>query len=99
MARSTIPRPIRLWTAIKLEHLEAYLTAYAKATKRAGERYYIDGFSGSGDCILRETGTLIEGSAKRALKASPPFTTCFVIEKDPLLSAHLQQSLGGLSNV
>lgn len=98
MAKTRIPRPIRRWTAIKLEHLEAYLKAYAKATQRAGNRYYIDAFAGSGDCILSETGVRIEGSARRALKVNPPFSTCFFVEKDPVLASHLENVLTGHRN-
>lgn len=94
-----IPRPIRRWTAIKLEHLEAYLKAYARATKRWQERYYIDAFAGCGDCILRETGAPIEGSPWRALKVDPPFTACFFIERDPALAAHLRERMADCGNV
>ncbi len=99
MEKALIPRPIRRWTAIKLEHLEAYLKAYARATQRAGTRYYIDAFAGSGECILRETGVHVDGSARRAVKVEPPFTQCFFIEMNTALASHLRESLTRYTNV
>ena len=98
-AKPRIPLPIGRWTAIKLEHLEAYLRAYAIATKRARERYYIDGFAGCGDCVLRPTGVAVDGSAWRALRAEPPFTRCFFVELNPLLGAHLRSRMASYPRV
>ncbi len=97
--KSRIPKPIRRWTAIKLEHLEAYLKAYARATTRAGQRYYLDAFAGCGDCVLIENGMHVEGSARRALEVTPPFTQCFFVEMDRHLAAHLGNSLASTPGV
>jgi three-Cys-motif partner protein len=94
-----MPRPIGPWTAIKLEHLDAYLRAYARATTRAGERYYIDGFAGCGDCVLRSTRVPVQGSAWRALSVTPPFTRCFFVELNPVLAAHLKTQMASYSRV
>jgi three-Cys-motif partner protein len=92
-AKPRMPWPIGPWTAIKLEHLEAYLRAYARATTRAQERYYIDGFAGCGDCVLRGTRVPVQGSVWRALSVTPPFTRCFFVERDPVLAAHLSAQM------
>ena len=89
-----IPRPIRAWTARKVEHLDAYLQAYVVATKAWGERYYIDGFAGCGDCVLMETGLPVAGSPWRALGANPAFTHYYFVEKEAPLAAHLRQRIG-----
>jgi three-Cys-motif partner protein len=89
----SIPRTIGKWTAIKLEHLDAYLQAYVTATKRWGERYYIDGFAGCGDCQLDSVQSLVDGSAWRALRAIPPFSACFFVEQDTSSARHLRQRI------
>jgi three-Cys-motif partner protein len=95
MARQqvSIPRVINKWTAIKLEHLDAYLQGYVKATKSYGECYYIDAFAGCGDCILEENGWPIPGSPWRALAAVPPFRECFFVEIDVDSANHLTRKL------
>ncbi len=98
-AKAAIPRPIGRWTAIKLEQLEAYLRAYARATTRARERYYIDGFAGCGDCVLRGAGIAVEGSAWRALRVQPPFTRCFLVELDSTLAEYLRDRMAPYPHV
>lgn len=98
-ARPRIPLPIGPWTAIKLEHLEAYLKAYARATTRARERYYIDAFAGCGDCIMRRTGVPVEGSVWRALRVQPAFTRCLFVELNPVLAAHLRGRMANYTQV
>lgn len=96
--RPSIPRPIRAWTARKLEYLDAYLQAYVVATKASGERYYVDGFAGCGDCVLQETGLSVAGSAWRALAANPPFTRYYFVEKDAPSATHLRRRIGQRSD-
>jgi len=86
-----IPRPIHRWTAVKLEHLDAYLQAYVTATKRWGERYYIDAFAGCGDCVLMENQMPVEGSALRALSTVPPFSGYYFVEADQRSVEHLER--------
>lgn len=94
-ARKTrVPRLIGRWTAVKLEHLDHYLQAYATASKSSLERSYIDAFAGCGDCVLEDTGTPVEGSALRALRAVPAFTEYHFIEIDPAAAQHLRSKVG-----
>jgi len=93
VAKQKIPRRTGNWTAIKLEYLDNYLQAYVTATKRAGGTYYIDAFAGCGECTLRKTGRVVEGSAWRALKAVPPFTCYYFIEKDEGSAAYLREAI------
>jgi three-Cys-motif partner protein len=99
MPRQKIPRPIGDWTAHKLEHLSAYLEAFAKATTTARERYYIDAMAGCGECVLSKTGYSTPGSALRALNARPRFTGIHLVELDPASAQHLRLKMQSHRNV
>ena len=88
-----VPRIIDKWTAIKLEHLGAYLQGYMNATRSIGECYYIDGFAGCGDCILRGAQLPVEGSPWRAMRTVPAFSACFFIEEHRPSSQHLENRI------
>ncbi len=60
-----------------------------KATQRAGGSYYIDLFSGPGQCCL-DDGTIIDGSPLIAAKATPPFARQFWVDADPRNAASLR---------
>ncbi|MHB8377436.1 MAG: three-Cys-motif partner protein TcmP [Dehalococcoidia bacterium] len=94
-----IPRPIGFWTARKLEQLSAYLDAFAKATTRAGERYYIDAMAGCGECVAGATGAPVPGSAWRAVNAKPQFTGIHLVELDRRSAAHLANQMSRFENV
>ena len=97
---NAIPKVIGTWTALKLEYLDHYLQAYRTVTKKAPQSFYLDLFAGSGDCALRRHGTMVPGSAWRALSAVPRFTRYFFVEKDPEQAEHLRQRIRteGISN-
>ncbi|MFO1219371.1 MAG: three-Cys-motif partner protein TcmP [Burkholderiaceae bacterium] len=71
-----------VWTRIKLEALQKYLVAFNTALgKQSFTRIYIDAFAGTGRCDITVNGakTSIDGSARRALAASPGFHKyCFI---------------------
>lgn len=72
-----------IWTEIKLEALKKYLTAFNTALKKQKfSRYYIDAFAGTGRCDIKVDGQTrsIDGSARVALSASPPFHKFYFIE-------------------
>lgn len=72
-----------VWTLIKLEALVKYLVAFNKAlSKQNFTRIYIDAFAGTGRCDITVDGakTSVDGSAKRALSANPPFDKYYFIE-------------------
>lgn len=85
------------WSEVKLDAVEYYLQCYANAlTPKKMDIWYIDAYAGSGDREAeRQVGGLLEGapletivetldgSARRALKISPPFKHFIFIEKDP----------------
>lgn len=72
-----------LWTLNKLEILEKYLAAFNNALSRQSfKRIYIDAFAGTGRCDITVAGkkTKVDGSARRALRANPPFHKFVFIE-------------------
>ena len=82
------------WTDQKLDVLEQYLSAYTTALQNAKfKKGYIDAFAGSGyratkgtteivlpDLLDEEPQTLLEGSARRALRVEPRFDGYVFIE-------------------
>ncbi len=80
-----------VWTLIKLETLEKYLVAFNNALSRQNfTRIYIDAFAGTGRCDITVDGekTSVDGSARRALVANPPFNKfCFIELKAKKLAA------------
>lgn len=80
-----------MWTLSKLEALEKYLVAFNTALSRQNfTRIYIDAFAGTGRCDITVDGekTSVDGSARRALKADPPFHKfCFIELKAKKLAA------------
>jgi three-Cys-motif partner protein len=86
-----------LWTQIKLDALERYLSFYTTALKyQPFELWYVDAFAGSGDRIVeQEAGGLFDGtvprieesradgSAKIAIATVPAFERLIFIENDP----------------
>jgi len=79
-------------TEEKLRVLERYLLAYQTALKKTGfSTIFFDAFAGTGEIPSEETKGLfedveeaepfIEGSARRALSISPPFSRYIFVEK------------------
>ena len=99
---SFAPDEIGRWSEIKLEIIEKYGAAYTKAFSQHGKslrKYYVDGFSGAGVHVSKETGGKIEGSPARALKVSPPFDGFFFIDLNDDKTAYLSKQCEGRDNV
>jgi three-Cys-motif partner protein len=92
---------IGAWSQLKLEIVEKYGVAYTTAFSNSPslEKYYIDGFSGAGIHISKQTGQPVEGSPARALKVSPCFDRYFFIDLNPRKTAYLQKLCEGRSDV
>lgn len=75
-----------IWTLLKLEVLQNYLSFFTTALKNQGFKLvYIDAFAGSGSCTVTlssDEDATVDGSASIALGASPQFHELFFIEKD-----------------
>jgi three-Cys-motif partner protein len=82
---------IGYWSELKLEIVEKYGAAYANILKKQPfKKYYIDGFSGAGEHISKDTGKRVDGSPQRALKISPQFDGYYFIDMNPDKTAWLQ---------
>jgi three-Cys-motif partner protein len=96
------PDEIGYWSELKLEILGKYGQAYTKAFNNKGaylKKYYIDGFSGAGVHISKETGKQIEGSPARALKIMPQFDGFYFIDMNANKTQYLQGIRGSRKNV
>jgi three-Cys-motif partner protein len=89
------------WSELKLEIVEKYGAAYTTAFSNAPnlKKYYIDGYSGAGIHISRQTRAQIEGSPARALKVFPPFDGFYFIDMDATRTRHLDTLCRGRSDV
>jgi three-Cys-motif partner protein len=78
-----------VWTADKLEFLENYIPAFKKATQKAFNTHYVDGFAGPG--VNDIEGKERQGSPLIALNTEPSFTKYFFVEKDRQAHAALEE--------
>ncbi len=88
---------VGVWTETKLAIIREYIEAYAKIFSAPNQqRYglqhiYIDGFSGPGQHISRNTRARIEGSPLNALGVASPFKELYFVDANPRKIAHLQK--------
>jgi three-Cys-motif partner protein len=91
---------IGYWSELKLEIVEKYGSAYAKAFRNTRlKKYYIDGLCGAGVHLSKKTATQVEGSPARALKILPPFDEYYFIDIDEEKTSYLQTICGSRSDV
>lgn len=88
---------IGFWSELKLEIIEKYGAAYTRAfiNQPFLKKYYIDGFSGAGLHLSKETKEAVEGSAVRALRVSPPFDGFYFVDMNPDKTAFLSKLCEG----
>ena len=99
---SFAPDEIGRWSEIKLDIIEKYGAAYTKAFSQQGRslrKFYVDGFSGAGVHVSKQTGGQIEGSPARALKVSPPFDGFYFIDLNKDKTDYLKKQCEGRGNV
>ena len=91
------------WSEIKLEIIKEYALRYSQIlTAQSKTRLfhvYVDGFSGAGQHISRETGEFIKGSPLNALAVKPPFREHFLVDLDGDKVGHLQGLVGERKDV
>jgi three-Cys-motif partner protein len=91
------------WSELKLEIVEkygaAYTTAFSGERGKGLQKYYIDGFSGAGVHVSRETGREIEGSPARALRVRPQFDHFYFIDLNSKKTAYLMSLCAGREDV
>ncbi|HUK70880.1 MAG TPA: three-Cys-motif partner protein TcmP [Streptosporangiaceae bacterium] len=87
------PRSWGWWTEQKLDILGDYLTAFTRASTRAGMTVYLDLFAGRPENVSRDRGgRQIRGSARRALDTQPPLSMLRFFELDAT-AASLESAL------
>lgn len=93
-----------VWTEIKLDALNEYLSFYQKALKNLNfETWYIDAFAGTGDRHADVTSggifegspianeeVILDGSARKALRIEPPFKRYWFAETNQKRAAVLK---------
>jgi len=91
------------WSEIKLAIVQDYAQAYSNIlSKQTSPRFhhvYVDGFSGAGLHISRETGEFIQGSPLNALAVKPPFREHYLVDLDGDKVEHLQGLVGERQDV
>jgi three-Cys-motif partner protein len=90
------------WSKVKLDIIEKYGQAYTKAFSKKGSRLtkiYIDGFSGSGLHIDKNTGDYVTGSPARALTINPKFDKFHFIDLNADKAGYLSKICKGRSDV
>ena len=101
-------RRIKNHTAEKLTYIKKYINAYLKATKSLPSKYYVDGFSGTGKCIICNKkcksvgglkccncgkGSITDGSSLIALHAAGDFTKYLFVEINDKNIKELEQTI------
>jgi three-Cys-motif partner protein len=73
------------WSERKIRIVSKYAQAYSRilAAHRDLKHYYIDGFTGGGHAIRRDTADLVETTARRILAIEPPFVGYHLIDFEP----------------
>jgi three-Cys-motif partner protein len=83
---------------VKLSICGDYFQQFTRASKKAPDRIYIDGFASSGMGFDPRTGETYSGSALLCLDVDPPFTACHLIELDAARAAALRETTAAHSH-
>ena len=74
---------ISRWSEVKLEIVKQYAVPYMAIMKANNfKAHYIDGFSGAGVHLSRDSGELVAGSPLRVLDIPKPFNTYHFVDLD-----------------
>ena len=92
---------IGYWSEIKLDIIKQYASAYTTilTAQRRFTTVYVDGFSGAGEHVRKDTGEPIPGSPLNALNIKPPFDEYHLVDLDGEKVEHLKQIIGVRPNV
>jgi len=90
-------REVGGWSLVKLGIVSLYLPAFTRACKKASPgAYYVDAFAGPGMCKVRRTiapPDFVWGSPLLALRTSPEFHRCILVELDSEAALALSQRI------
>ena len=92
---------IGYWSEVKLDVIREYATKYSTilAAQPSLSHVYIDGFSGAGKHVRKQTGEFVVGSPLNALMVDPPFDNYYLIDLDGHKVEHLRESVGPREDV
>ena len=92
---------IGYWSEVKLDIIRKYAAAFSTIiAKQPGlSSAYIDGFSGAGEHLRKDTGEPVPGSPLNALNVDPPFDRYFLIDLNGRKVDHLRTLVGDRPNV
>ena len=86
MSRKSAVSQIGYWSEVKLDIIREYASAYSHILSAQDNprlrHVYIDGFSGAGFHLSRESGELVWGSPLSVLLVVPPFAEYHLIDLD-----------------
>jgi len=87
---------IGYWSEVKLDIIREYCSAYSRilANQRGLSHVYIDGFSGAGEHLRKQSPDVVPGSPLNALLVDPPFDRYVLIDLDGAKVEHLRQQVG-----
>ena len=91
---------IGYWSRVKLDIVAEYGSRYTITFKNQSlKKYYIDGFSGAGMHVSKDTGVAVEGSPSRALRVEPPFDEFYFIDMEATKTSYLESLYGSRRDV
>lgn len=94
---------IGYWSEVKLdivrEYAKAYSTILSKQERPRLHHVYIDGFSGAGVHISKNTGENVAGSPLNALNIDPPFREHFLVDLNGDRVEHIRSLVGDRPDV
>ncbi len=90
------PDEIGDWTERKIRIVSKYAKPYSQIISSKNLRaYYIDGFSGGGVHIRKETGERVLSTARRILQIEPRFERYIFVDFDPHKAQAMQRACNG----
>lgn len=91
-----VPDKLGEWSERKIRIVAKYASAYSKIlTNQRLRPHYIDGFTGGGMALSRETGEAVETTAKRILAIEPPFASYHLVDFDPAKAQAMRLACAG----
>ena len=87
---------IGYWSELKLDIIQSYALEYSRILTNQPRlsHVYIDGFSGAGEHISKESGEIVPGSPLNAVDLDPPFSEYFLVDLDGDKVEHLRSLVG-----
>jgi len=93
------PDEIGDWSERKIEIVSKYARPYSSIMASKGfKSFYIDGFSGGGIHLRKDTGERVLSTARRILEIEPPFDNYYFVDFDQLKTSAMSRACAGRAN-